>query len=543
MALPPFTPTIPEFLRTLAERFADRPLAVLGDRRISYRDAERESALLARGLLAAGIGKGARVAILLPNGPDWIIAGLAAMRIGALLVPLNTFYQTRELAWTLRHADVHTLLTISRFLSHDYLDRLEKCAPELSGQRGERLRVPSLPHLRSVRVWGDFDRDWAGDGPGGLAELATSAPEIDDAFLRKVEESVTPADPMVLIYSSGSTADPKGAVHSHGAVIRHSHNLNQFRDLRPDDRIYSPMPFFWIGGLVFSLFSAMHEGACLLCEEVFEPGATLDLLERERATVVSGWPHFAKAIAEHPSFPERDLTAIRSGNLYDVLPEEVRPRDPELRSNSLGMTETGGPHTIDRMDEDLPEKLRGSFGRSVPGLEHKIVDPQSGQRLATGEFGEICVRGYSVMQGLYKVEREEAFDADGFYHTGDGGSFDDEGFLFFKARLGDLIKTGGANVSPREIEVVMNAIPEVKEAHVVGLPDSHRGQSVAAAVILQDGAKKTAAQLRKQLREELSAYKIPSHFLFFRSAELPLTDSGKIDKRRLQPLLIERLSA
>jgi acyl-CoA synthetase (AMP-forming)/AMP-acid ligase II len=207
------------------------------------------------------------------------------------------------------------------------------------------------------------------------------------------------------------------------------------------------------------------------------------------------------------------------------------------------MTETCGPHTIDRMDEDLPERLRGSFGRSVPGLEHKIVDPQSGQRRATGEFGEICVRGYSVMQGLYKVEREEAFDADGFYHTGDSGRFDDEGFLFFRARLGDLIKTGGANVSPREIEVVMNAIPEVKEAHVVGLPDPHRGQSVAAAVILQDGAERTAAQLREQLREELSAYKIPSHFLFFRSAELPLTDSGKIDKRRLQPLLIERLSA
>jgi acyl-CoA synthetase (AMP-forming)/AMP-acid ligase II len=297
------------------------------------------------------------------------------------------------------------------------------------------------------------------------------------------------------------------------------------------------MPFFWVGGFVFSLLAAMHVGACLLTEESFEPGRTLDLLEGERATVVAGWPHYAKAMAEHESFPRRDLQGIRGGNLYDLLPEHLRPKDPELRSNSLGMTETCGPHTIDRMDVDLPEELRGSFGRSVPGLQHKIVDPADGADLAAGEFGEICVRGYSLMQGLYKVPRDQVFDADGYYHTGDGGYIDGDGVLFFKGRLGDVIKTGGANVSPREIELLLEAVDGVKEAYVVGLPDVVRGEIVAAVVVLKAGASVTERELASRLERDLSSYKLPKRYFFRTASELPFTDTGKIDKRRLRVAL------
>ena len=348
---------------------------------------------------------------------------------------------------------------------------------------------------------------------------------------------------MVVIYSSGSTADPKGAVHTHGSVIRHSFNLTSYRDLRADDRIFSPMPFFWVGGFVFTLLSAMHVGAFMICEEVFEPGETLRLLERERATVAAGWPHYSKAMMDHPSFPERDLSSIRSGNLYAILPEAVRPRDPELRSNSLGMTETCGPHTIDRMDVDLPERLRGSFGRAPEGVEHKVVDPETGETLPPGREGEICVRGYNVLQGLYKEERERVFDRDGFYHTGDAGHFDDEGYLFFSARLGEMIKTAGANVTPREVEVVLESFPEVQSAFVVGVPDPSRGQNVAAAVVLDSGHELGADECRERLREQLSAYKVPRHTFFTAKQDLPFTDSGKIDKRRLGALLAERIAA
>ena len=433
MPFPDFTPSIPTFVRTRSERFGARPLILLRDERITYAQADERSARLARGLLAAGLGKGSRVGVWLPNGPDWIVAFLAATRIGAVVIPLNTFYKPRELGWVMRHADVELLLTLPRFLNADYLERLEAVAPGLAPQKAGSLHVRELPYLRDVYVFGRSDRAWA-QPVASLEAAADANPAIDEAFLREIESCVAPADPLIVIYSSGSTADPKGALHTHGALIRHAFNLNSFRDLRADDRIFSPMPFFWVGGLVFTLMAAMHAGAFMLCEESFEPGETLALLERERATIVAGWPHYSKAMMEHPSFKSRDLSSIRSGNLYDILPPGVRPKDPELRSNSLGMTETCGPHTIDRMDVDRPEALRSSFGRSVPGIEHKIVDPDDGRTLPPGELGEVCVRGYSVMQGLYKVEREDAFDRDGFYHTGDAGYFDADGVFFFKAR-------------------------------------------------------------------------------------------------------------
>jgi acyl-CoA synthetase (AMP-forming)/AMP-acid ligase II len=542
MPFPEFAPTVPVFLQSLLRRFGDRPFMVLGEERISYAEAERRSADHARGLLASGVGKGTHVGVLFPNGPGWVVAWLAVARIGAVAVPLNTFYKARELGYVLRHADVHTLLTVPHFLNNDYLARLEEYAPCLARQKGDALVVRELPFLRRVFVWGDAgSRAWTRPA-GDLERAAAAAPGIDRDFLAHVEAAVTPADPMVLIYSSGSTADPKGAVHTHGSVIRHSYNLNSFRDLSGDDRIFSPMPFFWVGGFVFSLLSAMHVGAFMICEEFFEPGETLALLERERATIAAGWPHYAKAMVDHPSFGERDLSSIRAGNLYAVLPPDARPADPELRSNSLGMTETCGPHTIDRMDVDLPEKLRGSFGRSVPGLSHRVVDPESGETLGPGESGEICARGYSLMQALYKVEREDAFDAEGYYHTGDGGYLDADGYLFFQARLDDMIKTAGANVAPREVEVQLEAIPGVQAAFVVGLPDPHRGQNVAAAIVLERGAELDADACRARLREELSAYKVPRHFFFCDKADLPFTDSGKIDRRRLEPLLLERLA-
>jgi acyl-CoA synthetase (AMP-forming)/AMP-acid ligase II len=347
---------------------------------------------------------------------------------------------------------------------------------------------------------------------------------------------------MVIIYSSGSTADPKGAIHTHSTVIRHAFNLNGFRDLTADDRLFSPMPFFWVGGFIFTLVAAMHAGAFMVCEEVFEPGETLALLEREAVTIVAGWPHYSRAMADHPTFEQRDLSTIRAGNLYEILPSAVRPRDPELRSNALGMTETCGPHTIEWMDRDLPEALRGAFGRAVPGVEHKVVDPKTGVTLPPDTQGEICVRGYSLMQGLYKVEREQTFDADGFYHTGDIGRFDADGWLFFTGRAGDLIKTAGANVTPREVEVVMDAYPEVKASYVVGVPDPDRGQNVAAALVLTSDAQLSAGELRERLRSELSAYKVPRHFFFYSDGELPFTNSGKIDKRRLTEILAQRLS-
>jgi len=534
MPFPDFTPTTPALLRHMREQFAHKELIVYEGRRLTYGDAVTESARLARGMLASGITKGTRVGLLMPNSPDFVVAWLAAARIGAIVVPINTFYKPRELGYTLHHADIEVLLTADRLLNNDYLERLESCMPELARRTtaagaDHPLFLPAFPCLRQIYVLGESMRPWS----CSFAALYAAADRLDEDYLAAVERCVFPADTLTVVYSSGSTADPKGAVHTHGSVIRHAYNLNSRRDIESDDRIYSPMPFFWVGGLVFTLHCAMHKGCTLVCEEVFNPEKTLDLLEGERVTLVVGWSHYGTTLVNHPAFAEHDLSSIRGGNIYPLLPDGVRPGDPELRSNSLGMTETCGPHSIDRMDIDLPEHMRGSFGRAAEGVEHRIIDPESGERLPAGADGEVCIRGYNVMQGLYKAEREDCFDADGFYHSGDGGCLDENGYLFFKARLGDLIKTGGANVAPREVELAIEEMPEVQGIHVVGLPHPDRGQEVACAVILKADQELDANTLRTRLKEQLSAYKVPTKVFFCSKDEIPFNDSGKVDKQRL----------
>lgn len=534
MPFPDFEPCTPALIRSLQERYAANVLIVYEGQRLTYGEAAAQSARLARGMLASGISKGSRIGLLMPNSPDFVIAWLAAARIGAVIIPINTFYKPKELAFVLRHADIQVLLTADKLLGNDYLERLESCIPELSGlahcgDTPTPLFSPAFPCLRHIYAWGDASRPWS----VSQRSLLAAAERLDEDFLAAAERCVCPADPLAIIYSSGSTADPKGAVHTQGSVIRHACNLNHRRDLQTGDRIYSPMPFFWVGGLVFTLHCAMHKGCTLICEAVFNPEATLRLLEAERATLVTGWSHYGTAMVEHPTYAQRDLSSIRGGNIYPLLPPGVRPADPELRSNALGMTETCGPHTIDRMDSDLPESLRGSFGRAAEGVTHKIVDPATGERLPPGVEGEICIRGYNVIQGLYKVEREDCFDSEGFYHSGDSGYFNEEGVLFFKARLGDLIKTGGANVAPREVELAIDEQPEVHCSYVVGLPHPDRGQQVAAAIILNDAETLDGATLRERLKQQLAAYKVPVKYFFCAQDVIPFTDSGKVDKRRL----------
>jgi len=540
MPFPDYEPTVPVFVRRLAARHGERELIVQDERRLGFAEAERRSARLARELLARGVAKGTRVAILFPNGPEWVLAWLAVTRLGAIAVPINTFYKARELEWTLRHCDADTLLTAASFLSHDYVARLEALAPNLAAATGPELRLPELPFLRRIAVAGACDRPWALD----LAALEASAGEaagVDDALLRAVEAEVRPADEMVVLYSSGSTAEPKGAVHTHASVLMHSFNLCAHRDVKESDRVWSPMPFFWVGGFVFAFVGNLQAGATTLCEAVFDPERTLAFLERERATIAVGWPHFGKALAEHPDAKTRDLSSLRAGNVPEILPPEVVPPDPARRGNALGMTETCGPHTWS--EGVLSEAHAGSFGRPVPGVEHRVVDPETGETLPPGETGEICVRGYSLMQRLYKTAREDTFDADGFYHTGDAGHFSEEGLLYFEGRLGEMIKSGGASIAPSEVEAVLVADPAVKAAYVVGVADADRGQSVAAAVVAEPGHALETEALKRRVKDALSTYKVPRHLWLLEDGTLPFTDSGKIDKRRLTALLEDRIAS
>ena len=539
-AFPDFAATSGTLIRTCAQRHGDKVFAVLGDDRLTYTEAESRSATLAKGLLASGAGKGTRVGLLAPNSPEWIVGWLAATRIGCVVALLNTYNKARELGWILRHADVQVLLTVDSHLGHDYLERLEQAAPDLLDHTHEQIFIESHPYLRAIWTWGDGTRPWAGP----MTDLAARGASISDALLAEVEAEVTPADPMVVVYSSGSTASPKGAIHSHGASVRHAHNLGQMRDLNDDDVLYTPMPLFWVGGFSFTLIAAMHVGAALVFEEQFEPGATLDLIERERVTQVLGWPHMAKALVDHPSFASRDLSAIRGGSYAALLPQEQQAEAEIPKANSLGMTETLGPHTFDSKDNALPADKEGSFGLSVPGVEHKIVDPVMLEDLRIGETGELWLRGYSLMLGLHKRERGDVFTPDGWYRTGDGGHFDADGHFYFTGRMGDLIKSSGMNITPRDVEIVLEAMPEVVMAFVTGVPHPDRGQDVVAAIALRPGETLDAEEARKRVKDEIASYQVPRHIaVFANQTDLPWLDSGKVDRRQLTALLEERFGA
>ena len=563
---PGYPPTADRFVRHSAERWGDRDLAVLGERRLTYRGLEIESRRLGRGLLASGVGPGGRVALLAPNGPEWVVAWLAAARVGAPVVLLNTFHKARELAWTLAHCRAEALLVADRYLGNDYAARLEEAVGGLAGQPREALACGTHPSLRAVWMWGEAGtrpddrtendtehgtgaRLWSETGArrswaGPIDSLLARAAEVSDERFEAAAGAVDPQDPMVVIYTSGSTSEPKGVVHSHATVIVHPFNLLQFRDLRAADVLYTPMPLFWVGGLSYTLVSAMHAGAAVVFDERFDPGSTLELIERRRVTHVIGWPHIAKALVEHPSFAERDLSSIRGGSFDELLPAHLRVSDPRRKATSLGMTESLGPHSIEPLHVELPEGKEQSFGRGVPGIEHRIVDPDTGDELPAGEAGEIWIRGYSLMVGLLDRDPEDVFEPGGWYRTGDLGLLDADGHLYFRGRLGTVIKAGGTNVAPREVELAIESQPGVMHAFVVGVPAADgRGEAVAAAVVAKPGAGVDPEGLRARLRTEIASYKVPRHVaVFAEQQELPWLDSGKIDLQALRRLLADRFS-
>ena len=472
-SFPEHTPTTGELIKAAAAARGDKVLAVLGDDRLTYAEAEAQSAALAKGLLASGAGKGTRVGLLAGNSPEWIVGWLGITRMGGVAVLLNTYGKARELGWVLRHADIQVLLTVDAHLGHDYLERLEQAIPGLADQAHERILVESHPYLRSVWTWGDGRRPWAAP----VADLvARSAGDHRRAAARvrgrgrprptRWRSCTPPAARPTRRGRSTPTAPPCATPTTSGRCATSIE----------DDVLYTPMPLFWVGGFSFTLIAAMHAGATLVFEEQFEPGATLDLIERERVTQVLGWPHMAKALVDHPSFKDRDLSSIRGGSYAALLPPDQQADAEVPKANSLGMTETLGPHTFDSKDNPLPPEKDGSFGFSVPGVEHKIVDPVTLEDVPVGETGEVWLRGYSLMLGLHKRERADVFTPDGWYRTGDGGHFDEDGHFYFTGRMGDLIKSAGMNITPRDVELVLEAMPEVALAFVAGIPAGERGR-------------------------------------------------------------------
>ena len=391
------------------------------------------------------------------------------------------------------------------FRGRSYLDDLDAVAPGVVDLTRAGRRHPRLPFLRHV---------WPID------DLPTAA--VDGTLVAALEGAVRPADDLAVLFTSGSRGTPKGVIHTHGGALRAVAFGLGARCVGPDDRVYIPMPFFWTGGFATGLLSVLIAGATLLTEAVPEPERTLDLLERERATLFRGWPDQAARLAAHPRFASTDLSSLGPGTLPALLPPERRPA-PGARVNLFGMTETFGPYCGARVDIDLPEGKRGSCGQPFDGCEVRIADS-----------GEIHVRGPNVMRAICGRTRDATFDADGFYPTGDLGSLDDEGYLWFQGRLDDMFKVKGATVYPAEVEAAIRRIPGVQQAHVTNVPDADGAEAVGALVV----SKVPLDELVAGARAGLSAFKVPTRWVVTDSADdVPMTPTAKVDKAALQARL------
>jgi acyl-CoA synthetase (AMP-forming)/AMP-acid ligase II len=505
--------TLPALLRRNRLAEAEKPVLVTAERSITHAELDGQSRQLAGRLVAAGVGKASRVGLLAPNGIEWAVTAAAIGRIGAVLVPLSTLLKPPELEAQLSVAAATHLVAAREFRGRSYLDEIEAIAPgALSGDRCSSV----LSLLRQV---------WP------LDQLPSAT--VDPALVTALGEAVRPADDLVVLFTSGSRGMPKGVIHTHGGALGATASGLDSRCVGPDERLYIPMPFFWTGGFAGGLLTVLVAGATLLTEATPEPQATLALLERERATLFRGWPDQAARLAAEPGFAEADLTSLRPGSLGAVLPADQRAA-PGARANLFGMTETCGPYCGSRADADLPAAKFGSCGQPFAGVEVRIVDPETGEKCAAGSPGEIRVRGTSVMRGICGRTQPEVFDADGFYRTGDLGTLDADGYLWYSGRLDDMFKVKGATVFPAEVEAGLRAIPGVRQAYVTDVPAGDGPPVVGALVV----SARPLSELSADAKARLSAFKVPSLWLVSAAADAaPMTATAKVDKSGLQDLL------
>jgi acyl-CoA synthetase (AMP-forming)/AMP-acid ligase II len=494
---------------------------VTDDRSVTHAELDDRSRALAARLAAAGVGKGSRLGLLAPNGVEWALTAVAAWRIGAVVVPLSTLLRPPELAGQLRLAAVTHLVLTDGFRGRAYTDDLEVIAPGIGELTASGRRHPDLPDLQ--RVW----------SLGGVPTRA-AAPDLVEAL----EREVRPADDLCVLFTSGSRGTPKGTVHTHDSALHAVAGSLPVRGLGAEDRLYIPMPFFWTGGLSMGLLSTLVAGATLLTEAVPDAERTLALLERERVTLFRGWPDQAAALAAHPRFAATDLSQLKPGSLPAVLPPSTRPA-PGSRSNLFGMTETFGTYAGDPLDTDMPAGKWGSCGRLLPGVEVRIADVGTGGPVAAGCTGEVCVRGRNVMRAICGRTRGDTFDADGWYHTGDLGRLDVDGYLWFDGRTDDMVKVRGATVYPSEVEEALRRLAGVQQAHVTDVllgagPGASGGVEVGALVVTT----RPVEELQAEVRERLSSFKVPTLWATTDDAgDVPRTATAKVDKAALQDLL------
>jgi acyl-CoA synthetase (AMP-forming)/AMP-acid ligase II len=489
---------------------------------------------MARALLAAGMGKGSRIGLLAPDGLLWLTTFLAGLRIGAVLTAMSTLCTPRELAHMLKHSDCQLLVAARYFLNHDYTATLE-AALELDEASPARLYLTAAPYLRTIYLDTVKGERWAVP----VADLLAMADEDDapgDDLLAAAEREVAASDDAVIVYTSGSTAQPKAVVHRQWTVARHPRELAKNFAITADDRMMPLLPSFWMAGMS-TVLQVLSVGGTVVYPASPAIDDALDMIERFAVTRVNAWGDKQPRLIEAAGKRGLDIAHIPELSIF-------RDRDGRPVSTKIpmyGMTESFSAHSASPVNVPLPCGREDSFGLPINGYERRVVDIASGEILPLGSIGELQIRGPALMSGLYKLDRQETFTADGFYPTRDLASIDEEGWLYPAGRIDDMIKSRGANVSRLEVEAALNDLPGIKTAVVTGLPHPEFGAEVVAAVVpVGDGATDEAA-IQAALRATLSSFKIPRRIVFISEEEIPRTATGKLQLSGIADMIAARI--
>ncbi len=525
--LEPWTPrTFGTALAEIAARRPDAEALVIAGHRLTYAELQDAARRAASGLLGLGVRRGDHVAVCLENSVDWVGVFYGCALIGAVVVPVNTRFKEAELRYCLAQSDATALIVADRFLKIDFIAMLRAIVPAIDGV----LPDAALPRLRRIVVRGD-------DVPRGALPFSAlrTAPSGD---LDAATAAVQPSDIALIQYTSGTTAEPKGVMLTHDSMLRNAANAASCIGIRPDDRYFSPRPFYHVAGTTLAILATLAAGACLVTLPVFDAGEALALMSRERCTLISGNDTIFLSVMNHPRRAEYPL-ALRGGWAAAGI-EVMQQAHDRLGLRDLvyayGLSEASPNVIMTRHDAPLAERLAG-VTRTHEGLEIRICDVESGIAQPAGTPGEIQVRGWSVMRGYYNKPAETAavLLPDGGLRTGDLGVLDRAGRLRFIGRAKDIFRVGGENVAPADVEEVLHGHPKVRQAQVIGVPDPRLGEVAAAYVVLNDGQGAEPAELIEWCRARCANFKVPRYLRIIDSFDgIGMTGSSKVQKHRLR---------
>ncbi|GED66735.1 AMP-binding protein [Brevibacillus reuszeri] len=529
--------TIGDLLDETAGRYKEKEAVVYQERSLRYSFGQFQDICnqVARGFMSLGIEKGENVSIWATNVPEWVISQFATAKMGAVLVTVNTSYRTHELEYLLRQSESTTLLLIDSYRDASYLEMIRDICPELAECNPGELRSKRLPHLRNVIYLGEERQQ----GMFLWKDLLERSELVSEEERIVRQQSLLPDDVINMQYTSGTTGFPKGVMLSHVNIVNNAIKVAECQGLGLEDRVCIPVPFFHCFGCVMGTLACVATGATMVPVTAFDPGLVLSIVEQERCTALYGVPTMFIAELNHPTFEARDLSSLRTGIMAGSLcPIEVMKNVVDkmgIRDITIayGQTESSPVITQTRPEDSIERKV-ATVGRLHEGVEAKIVDPVTGESLPLGVQGELCTRGYLVMKGYYNMpdQTEKAIDADGWLHTGDLATVDEEGYYKITGRLKDMIIRGGENIYPREIEEFLYTHPKILDVQIVGVPDPKFGEQVLACIRVKEDTDLTEEEIRSYCEGKVAHFKIPRYIQFV--TEYPMTASGKIQKYKLR---------